>query len=98
MNIRTILVVLVALCGCLLPAYAQDASSEDIEAARSEMLKRWGVDGLPKPNDVDAQAEKILSRPLAEQSDDDLRELAEQANAAANFVGFILVRCDRNKA
>ena len=54
------------------------------------MLKRWGVDGLSKPSDVDAKAKKILSHPLAEQSDDDLRELAAQANAAANFVGFIL--------
>lgn len=70
-------------------AVAQDAQSkEDIEAARAEMLKRWGV-GLIKPSTVEAKAH-ILSRPLAEHSDEELRELAEQANAAANFVGFIL--------
>ena len=90
MNIRTLIIGLILL-GCFpLLACAQDVSSEDIEAVRSKMLKRWGVDGLSKPSDVDAQAKKILSRPLAEQNDDDLRKLAKQANAAANFVGFIL--------
>ena len=70
-------------------AAAQDAQSkEDIEAARAEMLKRWGV-GLIKPSTVEAKAH-ILSRPLAEQSDEELRELAKQANAAANFVDFII--------
>ena len=87
---RSILALLVMLLCSILPALAQDASSEDIEATRSEMLKRWGVDGLVKPGDVEANAKTILSRPLAQQVDDELRELAKQANAAANFVGFIL--------
>ena len=71
------------------PAPAQDTKAEGIEAARSEMLKRWGVDGLVKPNDVEVTAKTLLSRPLAEQPEDQLRELAKQANAAANLVGFI---------
>lgn len=87
---RPVLALLSVLFCCPLPVLAQDASSEDIEAARSEMLKRWGVDGLVKPNEVEHKAKKILDRPLAEQADDELLELAEQANAAANFVGFIL--------
>lgn len=87
---RPILALLIMLLCSLLPAFAQDESSEDIEATRSEMLKRWGVDGLVKPSDVEAKAKTTLSRPLAEQVDDELRELAKQANAAANFVGFIL--------
>ena len=69
---------------------AQDAKNEDIEAARSELLKRWGVDGLIKPNDVEGKAKALLERPLAEQPDEQLRVLAKQANAAANYVGFIL--------
>lgn len=87
---RPILALLTMLLCSLLPALAQDVSSEDIEATRSEMLKRWGVDGLVKPSDVEAKAKTILSRPLAEQVDDELRKLAKQANTAANFVGFIL--------
>lgn len=87
---RPILVLLSMLYCYPLSVPAQDTSSEDIEAARSEMLKRWGVDGLVKPSDVEVEAKTIFERPLTEQTDDDLRELAEQANAAANFVGFIL--------
>lgn len=86
-----VLAVLPAILMCFsLPAPAQDAKTEDIEAARSAMLQRWGVDGLVRPSDVEASAKAILSLPLAEQSDEQLEEFARQANAAANFVGFIL--------
>lgn len=85
----TLGLLIMLLCSSL-PALAQEAPSEDIEAARSEMLKRWGVDDFVKPSDVEAKAKMILSRPLDEQVDDDLRELANRANMAANFVGFIL--------
>ncbi|MBI5850972.1 MAG: hypothetical protein HZB39_08080 [Planctomycetes bacterium] len=71
-------------------APAQEPQSEDIEAARSELLKRWGVDGLAKPAEAESKAKALLDRPLAEQPDDQLLALAKQANAAANFVGFIL--------
>ncbi len=77
------------------PAQAQEAKAEDIEASRIEMLKRWGVDGLVKPNEVETFAKTILGSPLADQSDDQLRELARQANAAANFMGFILEEYER---
>lgn len=80
---------IILLCSPL-PASAQDAKTEDIEASRTEKLKRWGVEGLVRPSEVEALAKTILGRPLAEQSDDQLRELAKRANAAANFVGFIL--------
>lgn len=65
-------------------------ASEDIESARSELLKRWGMDGLPKPREIEATAKTLLERPLGEQRDEDLTAIAKQANAAANFVGFIL--------
>ena len=87
---RPTLILLGILLYYPLLAAAEDASSEDIEAARTEMLKRWGVDGLVKPSDVEAKATTIFGRPLAEQTNDELRQLAEQANTAANFVGFIL--------
>ncbi|TYO96770.1 hypothetical protein EDC39_11258 [Geothermobacter ehrlichii] len=91
MPTRPIMFVLTVLL-LLLPAQvpAQDTQSEDIEAARSEMLKRWNVDGLVKPADVESKAKALLSRPLSEQADEELEDLAQQANAAANFVGFIL--------
>ncbi|TJY58886.1 hypothetical protein E4T66_14910 [Sinimarinibacterium sp. CAU 1509] len=89
--LRTVLVAAVVVLGFSpLPAPAQDAKAEDIEAARSEMLKRWGVDGLIKASDVEGTATALLARPLGEQPEDQLRELAKRANAAANFVGFIL--------
>jgi hypothetical protein len=69
---------------------AQDASSEDIEAGRKLMLSRWGIDGLVQPNEVEVKAKEILGKPLAEQSEKSLQEVAKQANSAANFVGFIL--------
>lgn len=90
MNIQESLAALVVLCCLTFSVDAQDAPQEDIEATRMEMLDRWGVDGLSKPADVDVLAEQVLNLPLADQSDDDLRKLAEQANTAANFVGFIL--------
>ncbi len=75
-------------------AFAQDAT-EDIEAARSEMLARWGVDGLVKPGEVEAKANELLSLPLEQQTNETLLDLAKQANTAANFVGFILEEYQR---
>lgn len=71
------------------------AKAEDIEAARSEMLKRWGVSGLVKPAEIDAIAKPLLARPLPEQPNEELLALAKKANAAANFVGFILEDYDQ---
>lgn len=86
---RLFLGILIIMLHLPLLATAQDAQpKEDIDAARAEMLKRWEV-GLIKPSTVETEA-LILSRPLTEQSDEELRELAKQANAAANFVDFIL--------
>jgi len=91
LQIKTLLLAaVVVLVTSPLPAPAQDGKAEDIEAARSEMLKRWGIDGLVKPSDVEGTARTLLGRPLAEQPEDQLQDLAKRANAAANFVGFIL--------
>jgi len=69
---------------------AQDASSEDIDALRSEMLDRWEKGGLIQPKDIDLLAEQVFSQPLADQSNAELEELASNANKAANLIGFIL--------
>lgn len=93
MNPRILLLIMLYVLGyCTFPAYAQEvtAPSEDIEAARQGMLERWGAEDLPKPANIDASAKKILERPLTEQNDEDLHALAKQANAAANYVGYIL--------
>jgi hypothetical protein len=90
-SLRSLLLLACALLFCApLQVPPQEAKSEDIEAARSEMLKRWGVDGLVKPKDVEVKATALLARPLVEQPDDQLTVLAQQANAAANYVGYIL--------
>lgn len=82
------------LLGTRVPAVSsiemQENKSDDIDGARSDLLKRWGSDGIVKPSEVDADALALLKRPLAEQSDAQLQELARRANVAANFVGFLL--------
>lgn len=89
-TVGPLVALIVALLCSSLPAPAHGAQEEDIEAARLEMVKRWGVDGIVKPSEVEAKAKILLGLPLADQPDDQLRELAKLANAAANFVGFIL--------
>src|SRR5688572_10810613 len=69
---------------------AQDAKQDDPDKARSEMLKRWGVSGLAKVGDVDTKATALLKLPLAEQSVENLEDLAKRANTVANLIGFIL--------
>ena len=59
MQVSKLILALLIMLLCFFPALAQDTPSEDIEATRSEMLKRWGVDGLVKPSDVEANAKKI---------------------------------------
>ena len=72
-------------------AYGQDASDdENVENERLELLQRWESAGLVKPADVEAMAKQILEKPLSEQTVEDLKHLAKQSNAAANFVGHIL--------
>jgi len=66
------------------------AQEEDIEAVRLEMLERWGIEGLAQPKQVELKAQALFAKSLAEQPDVELETLAKQANAAANFVGFIL--------
>ena len=75
---------------CAIQVQAQETVDVDVESARAELLNRWESDGLVKPGDVDAMANAILDRPLAEQTEKDLEALAKRANAAANFVDFIL--------
>lgn len=82
--------ILFMLSASPLPLCAQDASSEDIEAGRKVMLSRWGIDGLVQPNEVEAKAKAVLEKPLSEQSEKSLQDVAKQSNSAANFVGFIL--------
>ena len=71
-------------------AQAQEAKQEDIEAERIKLLTRWGVEGLVRPVEIEAEAKILFARPLSEQSEDELQRIAKQANAGANFVGFIL--------
>ncbi len=66
------------------------AQSEDIESGRKEMLEKWGVEGLVQPREIEARAQALLAQPLDQQPEEDLKAIAQQANAAANFVGFIL--------
>lgn len=97
MYIRSLIKVMCMLCCCSLSTIscvpdtlnAQDSSSDALEAAREEMITQWGSGGLPNPSTVDSLAARILSRPLVEQEETDLRELAKEANVVANLIGFI---------
>ncbi len=77
------------IIGILLSLAPAVAQSEDIDDGRRELISRWDPEGLPQPSVVERQAQELLSRPLDQQSEAELTELAKQANAAANFVGFI---------
>ena len=72
---------------------AQDVTKQDtmnIEKERKELLKKWGTDKLVKPNEVAKNAQDLLSKPIEKQTIDGLTNLANQANMAANLIGFIL--------
>ena len=72
------------------PTRCSSSGNGSLEGARAELLSRWDADGLVKPSDVDAMAKAKLDRSLAEQTGDNREALAKRANAAANFVDFIL--------
>jgi hypothetical protein len=76
--------------GLLQEPSQEAAPPEDIETARVELQKRWGVEGLVKPKEVLRLSSELLAKNLEDQSEEELRALAKQANAAANYVGFIL--------
>jgi len=67
-----------------------EAEKSELEVEREQLLSKWGAAGVPRPGEVSEKAEELLSRPLEEQSEPELTEVAEEANRAANFVGFIL--------
>lgn len=82
--------IAVAVTLALALATGSALADEEIEKLRQEQIEKWGTDELVQPMEVEAKARDLLQRPLEQQSVLELEELAKQANAAANFVGFIL--------
>ena len=80
----------VALTFALALAAGTATADEEIEKLRQEQIEKWGTDKLVQPTQVEATAKELLQRPLGQQSVQELEGLAKQANAAANFVSFIL--------
>lgn len=64
-------------------------NAESVDAQRMELLARWGTDALPQPAAIEELAATLLALPIKEQSARDLESLADLANRAANFIGFI---------
>ena len=66
-----------------------EADRSEIDLEREELLAKWGAEGLPQPRETDAEAEALLALPPDQQSAEELIRIADEANRAANFVGFI---------
>lgn len=85
--VGTILIVTLFCSDTVHVAAAQ--SDLQIEQQREEDLKALGTNSIPSPQRVKATAKALFARPLAEQSEAELKQLAKQANTYANLVRFI---------
>jgi len=63
--------------------------NRSIEAQREEQFKKWGTDKLIKPNEISKKAKELLAKRIEKQTLEELINLAEQANRAANLIDFI---------
>ncbi|MBT5503065.1 hypothetical protein HOK15_02540 [Candidatus Falkowbacteria bacterium] len=82
--------IIVAISIFVLSSTSYADGKEDYEKARLEQIKKWGGEGIPKPEKVAADAKSLFSKPLAEQTEEELKKMAKTANISANFVGYIL--------
>lgn len=88
MKIIKIVITLTVLL--VLPAAVIASDMEDVEKLRSEQIKKWGDTSIPKPKEIAIKAKAVLDKPIENQSISELKNIAEQSNKAANYVGFIL--------
>ena len=64
-------------------------STLDIDKKREEERRKLGSI-LPKQDQVRQNAKMIFSKPLSEQSEEELRSIAKRSNIYANLVNYIL--------
>lgn len=64
-------------------------AQEDIDRQRQEGLSQFREAGVPNPATIRNGATSLFQKPITEQSDEDLRNIARAANAYANYVGLI---------
>lgn len=83
--------VLGLLVGTAFPVAAQG----DIERQRQEGIQQYREAGVPNPATIRAAAETLFAKPVAEQSEEELRSLARAANAYANYVDMIHTQYNR---
>lgn len=65
------------------------ARRSEIDSERQALVAKWGGSQVPQATEVLERSRAVLTKPLAEQTLDELTTAAEEANRAANFVGFI---------
>lgn len=70
------------------PVAAQ--STLDVDEKRVEEQKELGV-GIPDPDAIRKMATELFAKPYAQQNEQDLKNLAQQANRYANMVGYLEV-------
>ena len=90
MLMKTLKVVVILIVLLVLPAAVIASDLEDVEKLRAEQIKKWGDTSIPKPNEIASKAKAVLDKPIENQSISELKNIAEQSNKAANYVGFIL--------
>ena len=71
-----------------LPAF----DNESIDKQRSDLMKRWGGEGIIKPKDVDIKATALFALPISQQSETELLRVAKNANFVANLVDIVTDR------
>jgi hypothetical protein len=82
--LRAILMMLM-----LLSCAAALGQTGNLDAEREQRAQQFRDAGVPNPSRIREAAAALFVRPVAEQSEDQLRVVAREANAYANYVGMI---------
>ena len=85
MKQKTSLLICTLLISLPFLAYSQD--SQDFDDQREKEVKKWSKSGLGDVNQVLENAIEILAKDNP--SINELKEVASQANAAANYIGYL---------
>lgn len=86
-----------SLLSVVSPAYGADAAeppanpeaTASLDEQRRSAVQEYAAGDFPQPDRVRELAKVVLAKPLGEQSEDELRTVATEANKVANLIGFI---------
>lgn len=85
MKQKSLLLIYTLLISIPFLAYSQD--NQDFDDQREEQVKKWSKSGIGNVNEVLENVTEILAKDNP--SINELKEGAKQANAAANYVGYL---------